>query len=161
MEEIKNTEIKPTKTNTGLLRTSELQRTEKREVSKKDLKYMREKDRELFTGVFEFKECPGMPMKFFFRKYKEDPVETYELYDGQVYTIPLGVAKHLNNSGKCPVYEYIMNNGQEVPSTNARIARDRYRITKYTRRFGFQSMDFMDNVEYEIPEKKIILATSI
>lgn len=158
--EDKNLIIDAPKINTGLLRTAELKVTEKRELSKKDLKYMRDKDRELVTGVFRFFECPNMPMRFVFRKYKEDPVETYEMYDGEVYTIPLSVAKHLNQNGWYPINEYILNKAEQ-PNKDVRAPKGNYRMARKVRRFGFQSMDFMDAVEYDSAEKKIIPVTNI
>ena len=35
---------------------------------------------------------------FAYRKYKGDPARVYHLIDGEEYDIPLGVAKHINNS---------------------------------------------------------------
>lgn len=156
----KNLLINVPKENTGLLRTAESRPTEKRELSKKDLKYMRDKDRELVTGTFRFFECPNMPMRFVVRFYKEDPVETYEMYDGEVYTIPLGVAKHLNRNGWYPINEYILNK-VENPHRDVRAPKGNYRMARKVRRFGFQSMDFMDAVEYDNAEKKIIPVTNL
>ena len=74
-----------------------------------NLKYMRDKDREAVKGVFRFYEVPGGTLSFVFRAYKEDPVERFDLIDGQIYTIPLGVARHLNKNGKYPVHAYAQN----------------------------------------------------
>lgn len=145
--------------NTGLIKSAELkQNNDKKPLTSKELKYMRDKDRELVTGVFRFHECPNMPLKFVFRKYKDDPVETYELFDGCEYTIPLGVAKHLNKEGWYPVHEYVLNNGQANPEKNVKAPRERYRIARKVRRFGFQSMDFLDAVEYHKSENELVLA---
>jgi hypothetical protein len=60
------------------------------------------------------------------------------LFDGQIYTIPLGVAKHLNKNGWYPIYEYfkgepgIQNMGQNM------------RIGKKVRRYSFNSLEFVD-----------------
>ena len=99
-----------------------------------NLKYEREKDRELVKGIFHFYELPGGVLEFVFKKYEGDPVERFSLVDGQVYSIPLGVAKHLNKNGYYPVHEYEVDE-RGNPST---------RIGKKVKRFGFQSLEFTD-----------------
>ena len=105
------------------------------------LKYMHDKDSQKVRGVFRFYEVPGGYMSFVFREYKEDDIERYDMYDGEVYTIPLGVAKHLNKNGWYPEHQYVMNEKGE------NIAQ----IGKKVRRFGFQSLEFMDESEFQGP----------
>ena len=99
-----------------------------------NLKYQRDKDREQVKGVFRFYEVPGGMLSFVFRAYKEDPVERFDLVDGQIYTIPLGVARHLNKNGKYPVHAYAQNEAGQ-PSMI---------IGKKVARFAFQSLEFID-----------------
>jgi hypothetical protein len=101
---------------------------------KVNLKYQRDKDREPVKGIFRFYEVPGGSVSFNYRAYKEDEVERFDLIDGQVYTLPLGVAKHLNKNGKYPIHKY-MTNEDGVPVM---------KIGQYVRRFGFQSLEFVD-----------------
>ena len=54
-------------------------------------------DSKMVTGIFKNLESPGGDLEFTYRKYKEEPFKVYHFLDGQKYTIPLGVAKHLNN----------------------------------------------------------------
>jgi len=91
--------------------------------TKKDLKYMRDKDREMVST-----------MAFSFRKYKEDEIETYTLNDGSIYTIPRGVAYHLSNNCWYPEHAYKMDE-QGRPSVQ---------VTKKKRRCSFEPLDFMD-----------------
>jgi len=77
---------------------------------------------------------PGGSLSFVFRKYKEDPVERFDFIDGQIYTVPLGVAKHLNKSGKYPVHAYKMEEDGKPSRT----------IGKMVSRYGFQSLEFTD-----------------
>lgn len=98
------------------------------------LKIARDKDREMVKGVFKYYEVPGGVVEFCFKKYKEDPVEKFTLYDNQVYTIPLGVAKHLNNNTWYPVHEY----GRNQDGTALQ------RVAQKIRRMAFQSLEFMD-----------------
>lgn len=101
---------------------------------KVNLKYQRDKDREPVKGIFRFYEVPGGSVSFNYRAYKEDEVERYDLVDGQVYTLPLGVAKHLNKNGKYPIHKHITDEtGKPI-----------MKIGQYIRRFGFQSLEFVD-----------------
>jgi len=98
-----------------------------------NMKYMRDKDREMVKGVFRFHEVPGGSMNFVFRKYKEDQVERYDMVDGQIYTIPLGVAKHLNKNVSYPIHAFLeQENGPTI------------KVGKTVRRCSFQSLEFID-----------------
>ena len=78
----------------------------KKEHTKKDFKAMRDRDREKVRGMFKFYEVPGGSLSFVYKAYKEDGAEKYTMVDGQIYEIPLGVAKHLNKNGWYPVHQY-------------------------------------------------------
>ena len=105
-----------------------------RDEMAKKLKIERDKDREMVKGVFKYYEVPGGMVGFCFKKYDEDPLEKFELYDGQVYTIPLGVAKHLNSNTWYPVHEYGRNEDGSALQ----------RVGQKVRRMAFQSLEFMD-----------------
>jgi len=108
--------------------------TDKNKKQTQSLKYQRDKDREMVKGIFRFYEVPGGSVSFNFRKYKEDPIERYDFVDGEVYTIPLGVAKHLTNNCNYPVHQYMKD---ESGNVNARVGQKVNRI-------GFESLEFMD-----------------
>jgi len=100
----------------------------------KDLKYMRDKDREMVRGIFRFFEVPGGNMSFSFKKYKQDEVESYSLNDGEIYTIPRGVAHHISNDCWYPEHAYKQDeNGRHTTQ-----------VTKKKRRCSFEPLDFMD-----------------
>ena len=101
---------------------------------KKSLTYQRDKDREIVKGVFKFYEVPGGKMSFVYKAHKGDQVERYDLIDGEIYSIPLGVARHLNKNGWYPVHAYALN--------DAGVAS--MKIGQKKRRFGFQSLEFVD-----------------
>lgn len=108
--------------------------TEKKETKKVNLKYQHDKDREKVRGIFRFYECPGATLSFVYKAYKEDDVERFDLQDGQVYSIPLGVARHLNKSGRYPIHAYKVNeDGTASQYVGRRVAR-----------YGFQSLEFVD-----------------
>jgi len=125
----------------------------KSEVKKEKLnfKYERDKDREKVKGIFRFYEVPGGQMSFMYRKYKGDQIEKYDMKDGEIYSIPLGVAKHLNNNGWYPIHEYALDENDK-PSI---------RIGKKVQRFGFQSLEFVDIDELKTPDKEIITVERI
>ena len=65
-------------------------------------------DHQMVKGVFRNLAQKNSPLRFPFRKYKQDPIKFYPLdvngrpnyfVDGQTYEIPLMVANYLNN--KC------------------------------------------------------------
>lgn len=100
----------------------------------KDFKYLRDRDREMVRGIFRYFECEGGIFKFPFKKYKEDEVENYTLVDGEIYTIPRGVAHHLSNNCWYPEHEFKMDeNGRHAA-----------KVTKKKRRCTFEPLDFMD-----------------
>lgn len=101
---------------------------------KKKLRYQRDKDRELVRGIFRFHEVPGGTMSFVFRAYKADPVERYDLQDGEVYSLPLGVAKHLNKNIWYPVHAFQQDEkGKPVQNVGRKVHR-----------CSFQSLEFVD-----------------
>lgn len=106
----------------------------KKESIKNTLRYQRDKDREMVKGIFKFYEVQGGSMSFVYKAYKEDPVERYDFIDGHVYTIPLGVAKHLNKNGWYPVHAYAMDENGKASM----------KIGQKVRRFGFNSLEFVD-----------------
>lgn len=115
---------------------------EKKINTQKNLKSMCDRDREKVKGIFRFYECEGGVLSFSFKAYKWDDVVKYTFIDGDVYEIPLGVAKHLNKNGWYPVHSYMMDkDGKPI-----------MRMGQKKRRFGFQSLEFID--PQEIGESK-------
>jgi hypothetical protein len=107
----------------------------KPEVKKKpNLKWMRDKDREMVRGIFRFHEVPGGTLSFSFKAYKEDPVENFTFTDGDVYTIPLGVARHLNNNCNYPIHAF----AQDADGKNV------VKVGHKVQRVSFQSLEFVD-----------------
>lgn len=117
----------------------------------KKLEMMRDRDREMVKGVFKFYEVPGGLMSFVFKKYKKDPVEKFDLIDGHVYTIPLGVAKHLNNDCWYPMHENAVDeNGKSI-----------VRVSEKIRRCGFQSLEFMDIDDFSYGNKQVVMVEKL
>lgn len=112
------------------------------------LKYLRDRDRQMVRGKFHFHECPGGTCSFPFHKYKEDPVERFDLTDGQIYTIPLGVAKHLNTNCAYPVHAYAMDES----------GKPLMKIGQMVRRTSFQSLEFVDDEDLTPSTSSIVTA---
>lgn len=112
----------------------EAQKVVKKEAVKQNPNYLRDKDREPVKGIFRFHEVPGGEMSFSLRIHKGDPVENYTLKDGEIRTVPLGVAKHLNKNCWYPEYDYVQTEDMQ------NIAK----VTKKIRRCSFQSLEFVD-----------------
>lgn len=102
------------------------------------LKSQRERDRQPVRGKFIFHEVPGGSMSFNYKKYKEDDVERFDMVDGGIYTIPLGVARHLNKNCCYPVHSYsVDDNGRPLQ-----------KIGQMVRRCSFQSLEFIDTDDF-------------
>lgn len=113
------------------------------------MEYERARDREPVRGIFRFHECPGGVMSFWYKKYAKDDVERYDLVDGQVHEIPLGVAKHLNKNCWYPVYSHIPSSavfGERDPVVQAAgsYIGHEMKVTQKKRRVSFQSLEFID-----------------
>ena len=127
------------------------QTTDTKKKQPQSLKYQRDKDREMVKGIFRFYEVPGGSMSFNFRKYKEDPIERYDFVDGQVYTIPLGVAKHLTKNGCYPVHRYMKDDSGNVSM----------RVGQKVNRFGFESLEFMDIDDLPNQSDEIVIVDEV
>lgn len=128
---------------------------QKRELAKK-LESMRLKDREMVKGVFHYFEVPNGVLEFSYKKYAKDPVETYQLYDNHIYTLPLGVAKHLNTNVAYPEYEYIKGEDGKMMQGFNNMQAQGMKIRTKTRRCSFESLELIDMNEFEHANKKII-----
>jgi len=105
---------------------------EQKEIRKKQF----EKDHTMVKGRFTFKEVPGATLVFSFFKYKEDGrPKRYELVDGETYTLPYMVAKHLATN----VYEDVYQNQVDKDGRPIQVA-----ISK-RHRTGFERIDFDDD----------------
>ncbi len=83
---------------------------------------MRRRDQEMVTGVFRFVELPGGTVDLNYRLHKGEPIKKYIFRDGEEYTIPRGLADHLNNN--CGHFEAShLVDAQGVPVINAKAKR--------------------------------------
>lgn len=141
--------ISPKDEQSGIVRSTNPDAKPAPRKEKPNLKYQRDKDREPVKGIFRFYEAPGGTLSFCFRGYKEDPIEQFALKDGEVYTIPLGVAKHLNKSGSYPEYEFFQGEKNVVGAFSP--DGHMMRVARKVRRYGFQSLEFIDTEDIGTP----------
>ncbi len=127
----------------------------KKEAPVKNLRWLRDRDREKVRGKFKFYEVPGGAMSFSIKLYKEDEVETYTLIDGEIYELPLGVARHLNKNCWYPEYEYIKGDKNTIGGHGP---EGTMRVGKQVARCAFQSLEFMDieGLDMRVPEKSLV-----
>lgn len=68
------------------------------------------RDTTMVTGVFRNLEKPGETVRDVpFRMHKGSPITTHTFHDGGIYTIPYGLAYHLEH--KCNKIQYKRGNG--------------------------------------------------
>ena len=115
-----------------------------------NLQYMKDKDAELVKGIFKFHERPGGTLEFDYRFYK-GPIEKYELTDNTVYDLPLGVARHLNKSGRYPIHEHKLDEFGHPSQT----------IGHNVARYGFHSLEFTDISDAINPSELIPEVTKV
>ncbi len=75
----------------------------KSELAKQMQRWIDE-DSEEITGTFVNIRHPGQSLSFGFSIYPNQPIETYELMDGEKYRLPRAVVRHLNTG--CFYKEY-------------------------------------------------------
>ncbi len=103
-------------------------------VKKLSIEEQHKRDSQPVRGVFKYHEVPNGVLRFSYRAYPQDQVQNYELFDGKIYSIPLGVAKHLNKNCWYPHFEYSFDK-HGLPTQC---------LSKKIRRTSFQSLEFMD-----------------
>lgn len=144
----------------GLLITPVTQRRKVTAADKEDfakkIKKMRDRDREMVTGIFKNLEnsaSSGMrgAVRFTIKLYPGDEVQAYELWDNERYTIPRGVARHLNNNCYYLEHGYLPANmgGSEGMrygyDKDGRMDKQAFTTKRKKHRFSFQSLEFMDD----------------
>jgi hypothetical protein len=101
---------------------------------KQNIAQLAAKDKQLVRGRFNYHEVPGGVLSFVYRAYKGEPVIRYDLKDGEIYNLPLGVARHLNNDVGQIEHSYLLDKYGK-PSTMAH---------RKVRRCSFENLEFVD-----------------
>lgn len=119
--------------------------------TKTSFELKKEKDLSLVKGRFEFTEISGKgaPLQFSYGSIYEDvPIKKYTLIDGETYEVPYMIAKHLNETGKYPVNQYMQDEK----------GKSHMKIGSYVRRYNFVPLDFTDVGQYD---NQIISVTKV
>lgn len=120
--------------------------------------YLRDQAKEKVKGIFKYYEVPGGRLGFSFREYPGEEILNYDFYDGQVYEIPLGVAKHLNKNGWYPEYGYVP--GEKTAQAYSPDGHG-MKITKKVHRYGFQSLEFQDIEDLSTNPQAVITVETV
>lgn len=80
-----------------------------RQVLNDRIKDQQKEESRIVKGRFQCFQPVGGTVQFSFKKYKDDPVTTYTMKDGEIYEVPLSVARHLNQNCRYPVNALSMN----------------------------------------------------
>lgn len=127
---------KPTMPN-EVLSASNIKPADHKLLAKKPLdpriERMREEETKLVTGIFRCMEPVGGSVTCSYRKYPGEPIKSYTFEDGKTYTIPLGLARHLNSGCAWPVHKYAIDRDTDKPSPM---------VGKWVHRFSFSSTDY-------------------
>ncbi len=94
---------------TPFSRLNSASRDAKRAELARNMESLRARDAQMVRCRFKNYEHVGGDLKFCFKKYKHDPMETYHFEDGGVYTVPIAVIKHINQDCYVPSHKYSMD----------------------------------------------------
>lgn len=126
-----------------------------REEFSKQIKKMRDRDAELVTGIFKNLENPATAggrgsVVFSYKYYPNEDNTIYELYDGEKYTLPRGVARHLNNNCYYKEYQHLQGEfGQQGVRSgvnpDGRQNANALQMARKVHRYAFHSLEYMDD----------------
>lgn len=103
-----------------------------KKLSVSDLAKMTEHDNQMVRGRFSYRENPGGLFKFAAKFGKGFTLFREKFKDGHEYTIPLGVAKYLNQKCKYPrLVPALDEKGREIPNTSVEIMVPRVEFSIY------------------------------
>lgn len=101
-------------------------------LSAADLAKQAEHDSQMVKGRFNYKENPGGRFKLAQKFGKGFKLFRETFIDGHEYTIPLGVAKYINNKCKYPrLVPGTDQHGREIPNTSVEIQVQRAEFSIY------------------------------
>jgi hypothetical protein len=124
-----------------------------REQMAKHIENMRARDSELVSGIFKNLENPASgssrgSVAFAYKLYPGDQ-EFYELTDGERYTLPRGVARHLNVNCFYREYQHLPGEfgqtGMRGAAPDGRLHTTNMQMSRKVHRFAFHSLEYMDD----------------
>jgi hypothetical protein len=121
----------------------------------KQIKKMRDRDAEMVTGIFKNLENPAVnggrgSVTFSYKFYPGDDNTIYELCDGERYSLPRGVARHLNNNCYYKEYKHLQGEHGEAGVRGAiqgdgRAITQQMQMSRKVHRYAFHSLEYMDD----------------
>jgi hypothetical protein len=125
----------------------------KEELARQIAKW-RDRDEEKVTGIFKNLENPAVGgskgmVQFSYKMYPGQPNEVYELWDGERYSLPRGVARHLNNNCFYREYQHLKGEfgqqGIRAAASDGKLQTQSMQISKKVNRYAFHSLEYMDD----------------
>lgn len=128
-----------------------------RELSRKKLEKLMKEETVNVKGRFRHYETPGASQRFHVRKYANIPPFDKLMTDNEIYEIPLYVARFLNGIDKMamecggkintcayPEHEFVYDESNNLDQRrDGQVGRQqKTTVGKWTRRFGFESLQF-------------------
>jgi len=131
--------------------TQLIERKEEKKITRHDLAKkmdaMHERDNEKITGIFRYIEHPGGTLRFIYKKYQQDPLQQYELKDGERYKLPRMVVRHINNDVHYREYKKLNSQfGDQIHCADDGQSREKSNMWVQNKRprCEFKSLEFMD-----------------
>jgi hypothetical protein len=131
-----------------------IEKDKKPKITKSEFKNrieaLKERDSEMVTGIFKNLEQPGGSVSFNLKLYDGDDFShEYTFFDNERYTIPRGVARHLNNNCAYKAYKYLPGESGDkgvIAAHNDGSLKGAPNMTetRKVQRFAFQSLEYMD-----------------
>ena len=114
-------------------RQAEIKRGPQVQLKEADPLYRKWKeDSKKVRGVFRCREPLGGSVTFCYREYKWDPVQWFTMNDGEIYEIPLGVAKHLNQRCNEEKHSFLVDHqGNPILNKNNKRSRMNFESTQF------------------------------
>lgn len=125
-----------------------------REDLAKQIRKMRDRDAEMVSGIFKNLENPASgssrgTLVFSYCAYPGEENAIYELVDGERYTLPRGVARHLNNACFYREYQHLPGeagmSGIRGGAHDGRLNAQNMQMSRKVHRYAFHSLEFMDD----------------
>lgn len=126
-----------------------------KEELRKKIENMRARDAEMVSGIFKNYESPGGTLSFRIKLYPDDPFDAYELRDGERYSIPRGVARHINNGCYFKKYQHAVRpDGRRDDMIQAfhdgRLDAKNMQFARKEHRFAFNPLDYMTDDDLDM-----------
>ena len=102
-------------------------------VNKNSIEAMKKEDDKMVTGIFKNLENPGQDAYIGCRLYKGQSLFSKWFQDGEEATIPLSVARHINQNTQYPIHAYLLDeNGNHVKGTGRMVQRYQFTSRDFT-----------------------------